>query len=58
MMRSALLLVVALLGGADRLAAQDAVEMRGITASIKLEEESAIGGRLTPQTVFLVRLRS
>jgi hypothetical protein len=38
MMRSALLLVVALLGGADRLAAQEAVEMRGITPSIKLEE--------------------
>ena len=38
MMRSALLLVVALLSGIDRLAAQEAVEMRGITASIKLEE--------------------
>jgi len=38
MMRFALLLVVALLGGVDRLAAQEAVEMRGITASIKLEE--------------------
>ena len=38
MVRSALLLVVALLGGIDRLSAQDAVEMRGITPSIKLEE--------------------
>jgi quercetin dioxygenase-like cupin family protein len=37
MMRSALLLVVALLSG-DRLAAQEAVEARGITSSIKLEE--------------------
>ena len=37
MMRSALLLVVALLSG-DRLAAQEAVEARGITPSIKLEE--------------------
>jgi hypothetical protein len=36
--RSALLLVVALLGGIDRLAAQEAVEARGITPSIKLEE--------------------
>jgi len=38
MMRSALLLVAALLSGADRLAAQEAVEARGITPSIKLEE--------------------
>jgi quercetin dioxygenase-like cupin family protein len=38
MMRCALLVVVALLGGADRLTAQDAVEMRGISAAIKLEE--------------------
>jgi quercetin dioxygenase-like cupin family protein len=38
MMRSALLLVVALLSGIDRLAAQEAVEARGITPSIKLEE--------------------
>jgi hypothetical protein len=37
MMRSALLLVVALLSG-DRLAAQEAGEARGITSSIKLEE--------------------
>ena len=37
-MRSALLLVVALLSGIDRLAAQEAVEARGITPSIKLEE--------------------
>jgi hypothetical protein len=33
-----LLLVVTLLGGIDRLAAQEAVEARGITPSIKLEE--------------------
>ena len=38
MMRSALLLVVALLSGIDRLAAQETVEARGITPSIKLEE--------------------
>jgi len=38
MMRSALLLVVALLSGIDRLAAQEAVEARGITPSIKLDE--------------------
>jgi quercetin dioxygenase-like cupin family protein len=38
MMRCALFVVVALLGGAGRLAAQDTVEMRGITAAIKLEE--------------------
>jgi hypothetical protein len=38
MMRSALLLVAALLSGVDRLAAQEAVEARGITPSIKLEE--------------------
>jgi quercetin dioxygenase-like cupin family protein len=37
MMRCALLVVMALLG-VDRLAAQDAVEMRGISAAIKLEE--------------------
>jgi len=35
MMRSALLLVVALLSGIDRLAAQEAVEARGITPSSK-----------------------
>jgi hypothetical protein len=34
MMRSALLLVMALLGGTDHLAAQEAVEARGITAGI------------------------
>jgi quercetin dioxygenase-like cupin family protein len=33
-----LLLFVVLLGGADRLAAQPNVEMRGITSTIKLEE--------------------
>ena len=38
MKRCLLLLVVALLGGADRVAAQDHVEMRGITAAIKLDE--------------------
>jgi hypothetical protein len=38
MMRSALLLVVALFSGIDRLEAQEAVEARGITSSIKLEE--------------------
>jgi quercetin dioxygenase-like cupin family protein len=38
MMRFTLLLLVALLGGADRLAAQETVEVRGITSVIKLEE--------------------
>ena len=38
MMRSALLLVVVLLSGIDRLAAQEAVEARGITTGIKLDE--------------------
>jgi hypothetical protein len=33
-----LLVTLALLGGTGRLAAQDAVEMRGISAAIKLEE--------------------
>lgn len=33
-----MLMLVALLGGADRLAAQDHVEMRGLSAAIKLEE--------------------
>jgi quercetin dioxygenase-like cupin family protein len=37
MMRFALLIAV-LLGGVDRLAAQDTVEIRGITSAIKLEE--------------------
>jgi quercetin dioxygenase-like cupin family protein len=38
MMRFALLLFVALLGGAGRLAAQESVEARGITMVIKLDE--------------------
>jgi hypothetical protein len=38
MTRFTLLLFVALLGGADRLAAQEKVEARGITSVIKLEE--------------------
>jgi quercetin dioxygenase-like cupin family protein len=38
-------LVLALLGGGDRLAAQEKVEMRGITAAVKLEE--TIFGHLT-----------
>jgi len=38
-------LVLALLGGADRLAAQEKAEMRGITAAVKLEE--TIFGHLT-----------
>jgi quercetin dioxygenase-like cupin family protein len=38
MVRSAILLVVALLSAIDRLAAQESVEARGITPSIKLEE--------------------
>ena len=38
MMRFTLLLLTALLGGADRLAAQETVEVRGITSVIKLEE--------------------
>ena len=38
MMRFALLLLMTLLGGADRLAAQEHVEMRGITSAIKLDE--------------------
>lgn len=45
MMRVALLLLVALLGGADPLAAQQNVEARGITPVIKLEE--VIFGHLT-----------
>jgi quercetin dioxygenase-like cupin family protein len=45
MMRFMLLLLVALLGGAVRLAAQDAVEARGITTEIKIEE--VIFGHLT-----------
>jgi quercetin dioxygenase-like cupin family protein len=38
MTRVTLLLLVALLSGADRLVAQEKVEARGITAEIKLEE--------------------
>jgi len=38
MLRFALLVTWALLGSSGRLAAQDAVEMRGISAAIKLEE--------------------
>lgn len=38
MIRLMLLFVVALLGGAGRLAAQENVEIRGITSAIKLEE--------------------
>ena len=38
MMRCALFVMVALLGGAGCPAAQDAVEMRGISAAVKLEE--------------------
>jgi quercetin dioxygenase-like cupin family protein len=38
MVRFKLLVFVALLGGTDRLAAQDHVEMRGITAALKLDE--------------------
>jgi quercetin dioxygenase-like cupin family protein len=45
MMRFTLLLVVALLGGADRLAAQEKVDARGITSDIKLDE--VIFGHLT-----------
>jgi quercetin dioxygenase-like cupin family protein len=44
-MRFTLLLVVALLGGAVRLAAQEAVEARGITSEIKIEE--VLFGHLT-----------
>src|SRR5262245_2798480 len=45
MMRFTLLLFVALLSGAGRLAAQEKVEARGITSVIKLEE--VIFGHLT-----------
>jgi quercetin dioxygenase-like cupin family protein len=38
MMRFALLLFAALLGGADRLVAQEKVEARGITSEVKIEE--------------------
>ena len=45
MMRFTLLLFVALLSGAGRLAAQENVEARGITSTVKLEE--VIFGHLT-----------
>jgi len=45
MMRLMLLVFVALLSGADRLAAQGNVELRGITSAIKLDE--VIYGHLT-----------
>ena len=45
MVRFTLLLFVALLGVAGRLAAQDSVEMRGITSEVKLEE--VVFGHLT-----------
>jgi len=45
MRRFTLLLVVALLGGTDRLAAQETVETRGITSVIKIDE--VIFGHLT-----------
>ena len=38
MRRFTLLLLVALLGGIDRLAAQEVVETRGITSEVKIEE--------------------
>ena len=44
-MRFTLLLFVALLGAAGRLAAQESVEMRGITSAVKLEE--VVFGHLT-----------
>jgi hypothetical protein len=45
MMRLVLLLFLALLGGADRVKAQEKVEVRGITSMIKLDE--VIFGHLT-----------
>jgi quercetin dioxygenase-like cupin family protein len=45
MMRFTLLLLVALLGGTNRLAAQETVETRGITSEVKIEE--VIFGHLT-----------
>ena len=45
MVRLPLLLAVTLLSGADRLAAQETVEARGITSIIKLDE--VIFGHLT-----------
>ena len=49
MVRFTLLLFVALLGAAGRLAAQESVEMRGITSAVKLEE--VVLGNLTEPTV-------
>jgi hypothetical protein len=45
MMRFTLLLLVALLGGTDRLSAQETVETRGITSEVKIDE--VIFGHLT-----------
>ena len=45
MMRFTLLLFVALLGGADRLVAQEKVEARGIKSEVKIEE--VLFGHLT-----------
>jgi quercetin dioxygenase-like cupin family protein len=45
MMRFTLLVFVALLGGAARLAAQETVEARGITSAVKLDE--VLFGHLT-----------
>jgi quercetin dioxygenase-like cupin family protein len=45
MVRFTLLLFVALLGAAGRLAAQESVEMRGIASAVKLEE--VVFGHLT-----------
>ena len=45
MKRFTLLLLVALLGGTDRVAAQETVETRGITSVIKIDE--VIFGHLT-----------
>ena len=38
MMRFTLLLLMALLSGANRLAAQEKVEVRGVTSVVKIEE--------------------
>ena len=38
MMRLTLLCMIALLGGVDRLAAQEKVEVRGVTSEVKIEE--------------------
>jgi quercetin dioxygenase-like cupin family protein len=45
MSRLTLLLLVALLGGTDRLTAQESVETRGVTSAVKLDE--VIFGHLT-----------